>query len=364
MKYDYLIVGAGLFGSVMARELTDAGKKCLVIDKRSHIAGNCYTRLEKGISVHQYGPHIFHTSDEKVWAYVNRFAKFNHFVYTPKVHYQNKLFSFPMNMMTFYQLWGVKTPDEARKKFEQIKEPISNPQNMEDWCLANIGRELYETFVRGYTKKQWGREPRLLPSFIIQRLPIRFTFDDNYFRDRFQGIPIGGYTAIFEKLLQGIDVELGVDFLPNRSLYQGRAKKTIYTGKIDEFYDYQFGELEYRTLRFEEEWRKGDFQGNAAVNYTEEAVPYTRIIEHKHFEFVNSEDTVITREYPEKWSREKTPYYPVNDERNNKIHERYQALAEKENSIVFGGRLADYKYYDMHQVVARALMMSDREKVL
>ncbi len=362
MKYDYLIVGAGLFGAVMARALTDAGKKCLVIDKKGHVGGNCYTRSEKGISVHQYGPHVFHTNDERVWAHVNEYASFNNFVNTPKVRYQERIFSFPLNMMTFHQLWGVKTSEEARKKIEQVKEPIPNPQNIEDWCLANIGRELYEIFIRGYTTKQWQCSPRQLPAFIIQRLPIRFTYDENYYRERFQGIPIGGYSAIFEKMLQGIDVELGMDFLKNRAGWRAKAKRMIYSGRIDEFYDYQFGDLEYRTLRFEEEWHPRSFQGTAVMNYAEEHVPFTRIIEHKHFEFTLSEDTIITKEYPETWAREKDPFYPVNNDRNNGIYEKYRALAEREDAVVFGGRLADFKYYDMDQVIACALRMADREK--
>ncbi len=362
--YDYLIVGAGIYGAVFARELTNAGKKVLVIDKRYHIGGNCYTEKINDINVHKYGPHIFHTSDKRVWDYVNNLVPFNHFSYRPKIKYKDKIYSLPINLMSLYQVYGVKTPEEARKKLEEVKIPFDkNPLgrviNLEEWILSEVGPELYEIFIKGYTTKQWGREPKLLPSFIIKRLPIRLTFDDNYYFDNYQGIPIGGYTKIFEKLLEGIDVELNVDYLKDKENWDSKATKIVYTGAVDEFYNYQFGKLEYRSLKFETEILDiPDYQGIAGMNYGDVDVPYTRIIEHKHFEFGEQPTTVITKEYPK---TEGEPYYPMNDNINNVRYGQYKELMSKETKYLFGGRLADYKYYDMHQVFASALKRSKVE---
>jgi UDP-galactopyranose mutase len=342
--YDYLIVGAGIYGAVFARELTNAGKKVLVIDKRYHIGGNCYTEKIDGINVHKYGPHIFHTSDKRVWDYVNNLVPFNHFSYRPKIKYKDNIYSLPINLMSLYQVYGVKTPEEARKKLEEVKIPFDkNPLgrviNLEEWILSEVGPELYEIFIKGYTTKQWGREPKLLPSFIIKRLPIRLTFDDNYYFDNYQGIPIGGYTKIFEKLLDGIDVELNVDYLKDKESWDSKATKVIYTGAVDEFYNYQFGKLEYRSLKFETEILDiPDYQGIAGMNYGDVDVPYTRIIEHKHFEFGEQPTTVITKEYPK---TEGEPYYPMNDNINNVRYGQYKELMSKETKYLFGGRLAD-----------------------
>ncbi|NIK74660.1 UDP-galactopyranose mutase [Thermonema lapsum] len=360
--YDYLIVGAGLFGSVFARELTDAGFKCLIIDKRPHTGGNVYTEKREGIDVHMYGPHIFHTSDDRIWAYVNRFTKFNHYVNRPKVYYKGKIYSFPINLFTLYQLYGVKTPAEAQKKLEEVKVPIKNPKNLEEWVLSQVGQEIYEIFIKGYTMKQWMCDPKELPTFIIRRLPIRLTFDDNYFNDCYQGIPVEGYTKMMERLQAGIEVRLNTDYFANKEYFDGTARKVVFTGKIDEFFGYRFGELEYRTLRFEHEMHKGDYQGNAIINYTEYEIPYTRICEHKHFTFGQQEHTIITKEYPEAWSRGKEPYYPINNERNNKIYKQYATLSEElKDKYIFGGRLAEYKYYDMHQVIGSALAKAKKE---
>jgi UDP-galactopyranose mutase len=341
--------------------MTDRGAKCLVVDKRNHIGGNCYTKDVGGINVHEYGPHIFHTNSDKVWEYVNKFSKFNHYVNRPKVYYKGELYSFPINLFTLYQLWGVKTPDEAKKKLNDVKIKIENPQNLEEWILSQIGEEIYQKFVYGYTKKQWGRDPKYLPSFIIKRLPIRMTFDDNYYEDKYQGIPIGGYTKIFEKLLEGIDIETGVDYLNDRDHLEKKAKKIVYTGPIDEFFGCDEGRLEWRSLRFEHEtFQCADYQGNALINYTEEAIPYTRICEHKHFEFGKQDHTVITKEYPQVWDASKEKFYPVNDDKNNELFSIYKARINTDR-YVFGGRLADYKYYDMHQVVGSALVRSEKE---
>ena len=348
--YDYLIVGAGLFGSICARELTNTGKKVLVIDKRDHIGGNCYTTDVDGINVHTYGPHIFHTNNKQVWDYVNQYAEFNHFTYRPKVKYGSNIYSFPINLMTLYQIYGVTTPQQAESILELEKIPNNKPDNLEEWILSQVGPKLYEKFIKGYTTKQWGRDPKHLPASIIKRLPIRLTYDDNYFNDRYQGIPIGGYTQIFDKLLDGIEVKLGVDYFKDTL---PEYNKVIYTGPVDMFYNYTHGKLEYRSLRFESERLDiSDYQGNAAINYTEVDIPYTRIVEHKHFEFGKQKHTVITREYP---ATEGEPYYPVNDEVNNDRYNQYKSLMGKEDKIIFGGRLADYKYYDMHQVIASAL---------
>ena len=357
--YDYLIVGSGLFGSIFARELTDKGYKCLVIDKRNHIGGNCYTEEIEGINVHIYGPHIFHTSDDKVWEYMNRFCKFNHFVNRPKVNYKEKIYSFPINLMTLYQLYDVTTPEQAKIILNHVKHNIETPKNLEEWILSQVGTEIYEIFIKGYTTKQWGREPKLLPSSIIRRLPIRLTFDDNYFFDKYQGIPIGGYTKIFEKLLDGIEVKLNVDYFKDKEFWDGQCKKVLYTGPIDKYYNYKFGELEYRSLEFKTEIKDvNNFQGNAIINYTDITTEYTRIVEHKHFEFGKQNKTVITTEYPKSVGE---PYYPVNDNINNSIYNKYKELMDNEENVIFGGRLADYKYYDMHQVVASALNRSKNE---
>ncbi len=354
--YDYLIVGAGLYGAVTAHELTKRGKKCLVIDKRPHIAGNIYTREEDGIQVHEYGAHIFHTSDKEIWDYVNRFAEFNNYINSPVACYKDELYNLPFNMNTFSKLWGVKTPAEAKERIaEQIADlNITEPENLEEQALSLVGRDVYEKLVKGYTEKQWGRDCRELPAFIIKRLPLRFTFDNNYFNDRYQGIPVGGYTAIVEKLLAGVEVRLNTDYFDVRDSLT--AKNTIYTGMIDEFFNYSEGVLEYRSLRFEKEkLEEENYQGCAVVNYTERDVPYTRIIEHKHFEYGRQPVTIITREYPAEWKQGDEPYYPINDERNTELYNKYAELAAKESRVHFGGRLGAYKYYDMDKVIAAAL---------
>ena len=359
--WDFLIVGAGLFGSIFARRAAAIGKRCLIIDRRPHIAGNCYTEDVGGIKVHRYGPHIFHTANERVWNFVRRFVPFNNFQLHTKVSYRERLFSFPINLMTLHQLWGVRTPEEALRKLEQVRVPSPDPgENLETWILSQVGHELYETFIKGYTTKQWGREPRELPSFIIRRLPIRLTYDDRYFDDPYEGIPIGGYTRMFENLLDdpNIRVELNTDFFANRAELERGARRVVYTGMIDEYFDYCFGELEYRSLRFEMRELSGDLQGTPIVNYTEREIPHTRIVEHKHFEFQRSDRTVVTWEYPDAYARGKVPYYPIQDRRNKELYERYKELAAAGN-VIFGGRLGTYQYYDMHQVVAQALTMAD-----
>lgn len=354
--YDYLIVGAGFFGAVFAREMTDLGKKCIVIDKRPHIGGNCYTESIEGINVHRYGAHIFHTSDEEVWEYVNRYARFNNFVNSPMAVYGDELYNLPFNMNTFSRLWGVRTPAEAKAKIsEQIAGlGIAEPHNLEEQALSLVGRDVYEKLIKGYTEKQWGRPCRELPAFIIRRLPLRFTYDNNYFNDRYQGIPEGGYTAIFEQLLDGIEVRLGTDYDAVRDGIS--AVKTVYCGCIDEFFGYCYGELAYRSVRFENEMLDTDnYQGNAVVNYTDADVPYTRIIEHKHFEFGKQDKTVIGREYPVAWSRGTEPYYPINDSVNTALYEKYAELAKTRPDVIFGGRLGQYRYYDMDKVIRAAL---------
>ncbi|MGE0588242.1 MAG: UDP-galactopyranose mutase [Cyclobacteriaceae bacterium] len=358
---DYLIVGAGLFGAVFARMLTDHGKKCLVIDKRDHIGGNCFTEAIGGINVHKYGAHIFHTNNESIWRFVNRYAEFNSFVNSPVAVSGGRLYSLPFNMWTFNQMWGVVTPEEAIKKIEEQKFR-GIPANLEEQALSMVGKDVYEKLIKGYTEKQWMAHPKDLPKFIITRLPVRFTYNNNYFSDKYQGIPIGGYTQIFKKLLLGIEVKLNTDFFLDRGYFEGIANKIIYTGPIDRFFSYRFGELNYRTLRFENKLLEmANFQGNAVVNYTDLSVPYTRIIEHKHFEFGTQDNTVITHEYPEKWAADKVPYYPVNDLQNNEVFTRYQHLAREHPNYIFGGRLADYKYYDMHQVIGSALARAKAE---
>lgn len=372
MNYDYLIVGTGLFGAVFAHEMHSAGKQCLCIDKREHIGGNIYTENVKEIRVHKYGAHIFHTSDTKVWEYINRFASFNRFVNSPMAVYRDEIYNLPFNMNTFSKMWGIKTPGEAKAIIEAQKAEaaagIGEPENLEQQALSLVGRDVYEKLVKGYTEKQWGRSCTELPAFIIRRLPVRFVYDNNYFSDRYQGIPEGGYTPIIEKLLDGIPVRLGVtysEFLKENALSEApdTFRKVLYTGAIDEYFSYCLGELQYRSLRFEEELLEGceDFQGNAVVNYTEREIPYTRIIEHKHFEFGTQPDTVITREYPADWKRGDEPYYPVNDERNGALYQKYEALAKKEENVLFGGRLGQYRYYDMDKVIAEALKMAEAE---
>lgn len=358
MKYDYLIVGAGLFGSVFAYEAVKAGKSCLVIDKRPHIGGNIYTKEIEGINVHWYGAHIFHTDNKEIWDYMNRFAQFNRYTNSPVAVYKDELYNLPFNMNTFNKMWGVITPAQAKEKIEeQIKEAgIKEPSNLEEQALSLVGRDIYEKLVKGYTEKQWGRKASKLPSFIIKRLPVRFTYDNNYFNDRYQGIPAGGYTGIIEKMLEGSDVKLNTDFFSDREAFERIADKIVFTGMIDEYYNYCYGELEYRSLKFETEiLDEENYQGNAVINYTEYEIPYTRIIEHKHFEFGTQKKTVITREYPAEWKHGEEPYYPMNDTGNNELFSRYRALADSEDKVIFGGRLGMYKYFDMHNVVAEAL---------
>lgn len=358
MKYDYLIVGAGLFGAVFAYEAAKKGKKCLVIDKRDHIAGNIYTKETENINVHQYGAHIFHTSDRKIWDYVNSFADFNNYINSPVAVYKDELYNLPFNMNTFSKMWNIKTPSEAKAIIEkQIEElNITEPQNLEEQALSLVGTDVYEKLIKGYTEKQWGRDCKELPAFIIKRLPLRFTYDNNYFNDRYQGIPIGGYTKIVEKMLEGSDVLLDTDYFEFIKDNEGIADKVLFTGMIDEYYDFCYGHLEYRTVRFETEVLDCDnYQGNAVVNYTDREVPYTRIIEHKHFEFGKQEKTIISREYSTEWEPGMEPYYPVNNERNNALFEKYKALADKEEKVIFGGRLGNYKYYDMDKVIIAAL---------
>ncbi|SES63519.1 UDP-galactopyranose mutase [[Clostridium] polysaccharolyticum] len=367
--YDYLIVGAGLFGSIFAYEAKKAGKSVLVIDKREHAGGNIYTEEIEGIQVHRYGAHIFHTDNKAVWDYVQQFAEFNRYTNSPVARYGNELYNLPFNMNTFAQMWGVFTPEEAKKKIEeQVKAAgIKEPKNLEEQAISLVGTDIYEKLVKGYTGKQWGRPCTELPAFIIRRLPVRFVYDNNYFKDKYQGIPVGGYTQIAEKMLEGVEVRLNTDFFANRKEYELQAKKIVFTGMIDEYYDYCFGELEYRSLSFETETLDiENYQGNAVVNYTEYEVPYTRIIEHKHFEFQCQGEnpvskTVITKEYPAQWKRGDEPYYPLNDERNNTLYEQYKKLSEKEDKVIFGGRLGMYKYFDMHHVVAEALACVEKE---
>lgn len=358
-KYDYLIVGAGLYGAVFGCEATRKGKKCLIIDKRTHIAGNVYTENIEGINVHKYGAHIFHTSNKQVWNYVNSFVEFNRYTNSPIANYKDKLYNLPFNMNTFYQLWGVKTPDEAKVKIDEQRaayKHIAEPKNLEEQALVLGGKDIYETLIKGYTEKQWGRPATEIPAFIIRRLPFRFTFDNNYFNDIYQGIPIGGYTRLIEKMLEDIEVRTGTNYFEDRAELDALAEKIVYTGKIDEFFDFRFGKLEYRSLHFEHEiLDTPNYQGNAVVNYTERDIPYTRILEHKHFEFSTQDKTVITREYPHEFSKENEPYYPINDEKNQVLHSKYQQLAVNEKHIIFGGRLAEYKYYDMNQVIENAL---------
>jgi UDP-galactopyranose mutase len=362
-SHDYLIVGAGFYGAVLARQFTGAGKKCLVIDKRSHIGGNCYTQETEGIQVHKYGPHIFHTPNERVWNFVNALAPFNRFTNTPVANFKGRLYNLPFNMNTFHALWGVRTPQEAIAKIESQKPALSRePQNLEEQALSLVGTDIYETLIKGYTEKQWGRPCRELPPEIIRRLPLRFTYNNDYYGELHQGIPTGGYTQLFERLLQGIEVRLGVDYLLNQAELKATARKIIYTGAIDEYFGYRLGELEYRSLRFETETLDTpNHQGSAIVNYTEAEVPYTRIIEHKHFDFGTQSKTVLTREYPATWSKGLEPYYPINDARNNALFAQYQELARTEPGVHFGGRLGAYKYYDMDDCIEAALAYAEQE---
>ena len=362
--YDYLVVGAGLYGAVFAQQAKAAGKTVLVIDRREHIAGNVYTEQIEGIHVHKYGAHIFHTNNKEVWDYVSRFAEFNRFTNSPVANYKGELYSLPFNMYTFNKMWGVVTPQEAAAKIEEQKQAagITEPKNLEEQAISLVGTDIYEKLVKGYTEKQWGRDCKELPAFIIKRLPVRLTFDNNYFNALYQGIPIGGYTKMVEHMLDGMEVRLGVDYLENKAELDALAKKVVYTGPIDAYFGYQLGYLEYRSVRFETEVLDMDnFQGNAAVNYTDAETPWTRIIEHKWFEFGTQPKTVISREYSSEWKPGDEPYYPVNDGKNSKLYEQYRTLAEQEKKVLFGGRLGAYKYYDMDAVIAAALDMSKRE---
>lgn len=364
MKYDYLIVGAGLFGAVFAHEAVKKGKKCLVLERRNHIGGNIYTEEIEGIQVHRYGAHIFHTSDKEVWDYINQFTEFNNYVNAPVAVYKDELYNLPFNMNTFSKMWNIRTPKEAKEIIRaQIEElGITEPANLEEQALSLVGKDVYEKLIKGYTEKQWGRDCKELPAFIIRRLPLRFTYDNNYFNDRYQGIPIGGYTAVIETLLEGTEVRTGIDYLKERDSYEKIADKIIFTGMIDEYYDYCLGALQYRSVRFETEvLDEENYQGNAVVNYTEREVPYTRIIEHKHFEFGKQDKTVISREYSSEWKVGDEPYYPVNDKKNSELYGKYRELAEKEGNIIFGGRLGAYQYYDMDKVIASALELAKQE---
>lgn len=362
-EYDYLIVGAGLYGAVFARQMADAGKKVKVIDRRNHIAGNIYTRLEDNIHVHQYGAHIFHTNNEDVWTYLNRFARFNRFTNTVVANYKGELYSLPFNMYTFNKMWGVVTPQQAYKKIEEQRAEIKGePKNLEEQAIKLVGRDIYEKLIKGYTEKQWGRPCSELPAFIIRRLPVRLTFDNNYFNALYQGIPIGGYTKMVENLLEGISVELEQDYLKDREKWNSMAQTIVFTGPIDEYFKYSLGPLEYRSVRFETEKLDIDnFQGNAAVNYTDAQTPWTRIIEHKWFEDLGSPVTIISREYSSEWKVGDEPYYPVNDEKNSGLYRKYKELGDAEENVIFGGRLGEYKYYDMDAVVASALDASKKE---
>ena len=370
--YDYLIVGAGLFGSVFAYNAMRQGKKCLVIDRRPHLGGNLYCEDVEGIHVHKYGAHIFHTSNKKVWDFVNSIVEFNRYTNSPVANYKGKLYNLPFNMNTFYQMWGVTTPAEAKAKIEEQKaeavarmkaDGVTEPRNLEEQAQMLIGKDIYEKLIKGYTEKQWGRKCTDLPAFIIKRLPVRMVFDNNYFNDKYQGIPIGGYNVLIERLLEDVDVRLDCDFFANREELESLADKVVFTGAIDEYYGYRFGKLEYRTVRFETEiLDMPNYQGNAVVNYTEREVPYTRVIEHKHFEMFGEEvyqcpKTVISKEYSSEWTEGSEPYYPVNDDKNNALYQKYKELADKETNVIFGGRLAEYKYYDMHHIVEKALRL-------
>ncbi len=363
-KYDYLVVGAGLFGSIFAHQANKCGKKCLVIEKRNHIAGNIYTQNTDDINVHKYGAHIFHTDTKKVWDFINKFATFNRYTNSPIAIYKDEVFNLPFNMNTFNKMWGVKTPQQAKEMIaKQVKDSgITDPQNLEEQAISLVGKDIYTKLIKGYTQKQWGKSPKELPAFIIKRLPVRFTYDNNYFNDNYQGIPIGGYTKIVEKMLDGIDVKLNTDFFENKQELENICNTVLFTGMIDEYYDYKFGTLEYRSLKFENEKHQvSNYQGNAVVNYNEFEIPYTRIIEHKHFEKTDNDySTIITKEYPQNWKIGDEPYYPVNDKKNSELLEKYKQIAQKESNVIFGGRLAEYKYYDMDDVIESALNLSEK----
>lgn len=362
-KYDYLIVGSGIYGSVCAYELKNKGKKVLVIDKRDHVGGNCHTEKIENIHVHKYGPHIFHTSNERIWTYVNKFVKFNNYRHHAIANYKEELYSLPFNMWTFNKLWNLNTPEEILKKIEEQKEKIDNPKNLEEQALSSVGRDIYEKLIKGYTEKQWMKDCKDLPPFILKRLPIRLTFDNNYFFDKYQGIPENGYTELFEKLLEGIDIELNSDYFDKREYYNSLAENIIYTGPIDKFYDYKFGDLEYRPLKFDIKiLDRENYQGWSIMNFTDKDIPYTRITEHKHFNNDISDKTIISIEYPVEWKKEEEPYYPINNEKNQEIYKKYKELTDRETKVFFGGRLAEYKYYDMHQVVESALNFCDTIK--
>ena len=366
-KYDYLIVGAGLFGSTFAYEMTKRGKKCLVIDRRNHIGGNIYCENINGINVHKYGAHIFHTSDRGIWKYVNQFAEFNNYINSPIANYKGELYNLPFNMNTFTKLWGIVTPKEAKEKIEEQKRKygVEEPKNLEEQAISLVGKDIYEKLVKEYTEKQWGRDCKELPAFIIKRLPVRFTFNNNYFNDRYQGIPVGGYNVIIEKMLEKCDVELNVDYLKEKEKYNELAEKILYTGMIDEFFDYKLGNLEYRSLKFENEIYEDEdnYQGVAVMNYTSHDEKYTRIIEHKHFEFNDCKGTIITKEYPMDWKIGDEAYYPVNDERNSKLFNAYNELSKNYSNVIFGGRLGNYKYYDMDKVIKETLNLVEQIKI-
>lgn len=350
MSYDFIVVGAGLFGATLARELTDRGKKVLVVEKSGHLGGACYTEILEGVTVHRYGPHVFHTSDPEIWLYVQRFADWKPFMVRTKAIYGEKLFTLPFTLMTFNELWGVRTPYEAAKKLKEVCLKIENPKSIEQWALTKLGPEIYEKFIAGYTRKQWGRDPKDLPAAILKRLPIRLTMDDNYFSDRYQGIPAGGYTPMFERMLEGIDVKLNCDYLEHRAEFEGHGT-VIYSGRVDAFFDYIYGPLEFRTARFDTKVVAGDFQGNPVIHYVEESYSFTRVVEHKHFETPNAERSPVTFEHPEECDRSGKPFYPINDEKNDLLYQKYMAL---KTGVIFGGRLGKYRYLDMHQVIGQA----------
>ncbi len=356
-QYDYLIVGAGLYGCVFAHEMKKRGKTCIVIDKREHIGGNIYTKEVEGINVHVYGAHIFHTSNKEVWDYVNQFASFNNYINAPIANYNGEIYNLPFNMNTFNKMWGVITPSEAKAKIEEQKsELVGKPKNLEEQAISLVGKDIYEKLIKCYTQKQWGRECTELPAFIIRRLPVRFTYDNNYFNDIYQGIPMGGYTQICEKMLEGVEVRTGENYLENREYFDALAETVVYTGQIDEYFDYCYGPLEYRSVKFDTKvLEEENFQGNAVVNYTDSSPSYTRIIEHKHFEFTKSDKTVVSYEYSDEWTTEKEPYYPVNNEQNGNLYEKYEKLSKTKENVIFGGRLGNYKYYDMDKVIESAL---------
>ena len=362
-KYDYILVGSGLYSGVFAWFAKQKGKKCLVLEKRDHIGGNVYCENTEGIHVHKYGAHIFHTSNKEVWQFVNSLAEFNRYTNSPVANYKGEMYNMPFNMNTFSKMWNISTPAEAKKIIEEQKKEITGePKNLEEQAISLVGREIYEKLVKGYTEKQWGRDCTALPAFIIKRLPVRYTYDNNYFNDLYQGIPIGGYNVIIDRLFEGCDIETGVDYLEKKEYYDGLGEKIVYTGTIDAYYKYQFGKLEYRSLRFESEvLDEENHQGVAVVNYTDRETPYTRILEHKHFEFGTQPKTVITREYPVTWQEGMEPYYPVNDEKNQALYQKYAKLAEKEEHVIFGGRLGEYKYYDMDKVIASAMACAKEE---